>query len=51
MQVAGIDLNADLGESFGVSANMACGFHAGDPAGLLRVAGWPPSAACVSERR
>jgi 5-oxoprolinase (ATP-hydrolysing) subunit A len=46
-----IDLNADLGESFGVwrlgddeamlgivtSANVACGFHAGDPAGLLRV--------------
>jgi 5-oxoprolinase (ATP-hydrolysing) subunit A len=49
--VAAIDLNADLGESFGVwqlgdddamlgivtSANVACGFHAGDPAGLLRV--------------
>jgi 5-oxoprolinase (ATP-hydrolysing) subunit A len=49
--VAGIDLNADLGESFGVwrlgdddamlgivtSANVACGFHAGDPAGLLQV--------------
>lgn len=46
-----VDLNADLGESFGVwrlgdddamlaivtSANIACGFHAGDPAGLLRV--------------
>jgi 5-oxoprolinase (ATP-hydrolysing) subunit A len=46
-----IDLNADLGEGFGVwtlgdddamlaivtSANLACGFHAGDPAGLLRV--------------
>ena len=45
-----IDLNADLGESFGVwqlgddeamldvvtSANVACGFHAGDPALLLR---------------
>ena len=45
-----IDLNADLGESFGVwrlgdddsmlqlitSANIACGFHAGDPAGLAR---------------
>ena len=43
-----IDLNADLGESFGVwqlgddeamldvvtSANVACGFHAGDPAPL-----------------
>jgi 5-oxoprolinase (ATP-hydrolysing) subunit A len=49
--VAGIDLNADLGEGFGVwrlgdddamlsivtSANVACGFHAGDPSGLLRV--------------
>lgn len=49
--MASIDLNADLGEGFGVwrlgddeamlglvtSANVACGFHAGDPAGLLRV--------------
>ena len=49
--MACIDLNADLGEGFGVwrlgdddamlgivtSANVACGFHAGDPAGLLRV--------------
>jgi UPF0271 protein len=49
--VARIDLNADLGEGFGAwslgdddamlrivtSANVACGFHAGDPAGLLRV--------------
>src|SRR6516165_10377090 len=46
-----IDLNADLGEGFGVwrlgdddamlaivtSANVACGFPPGDPAGLLRV--------------
>ncbi len=46
-----VDLNADLGEGFGVwslgdddamldivtSANVACWFHAGDPAGLLRV--------------
>lgn len=46
-----VDLNADLGEGFGAwqlgdddamlgivtSANVACGFHAGDPAGLLRV--------------
>jgi UPF0271 protein len=46
-----IDLNADLGEGFGVwrlgdddamlelvtSANVACGFHAGDPAGLARI--------------
>jgi 5-oxoprolinase (ATP-hydrolysing) subunit A len=49
--VTAVDLNADLGEGFGVwelgddaamleivtSANVACGFHAGDPAGLLRV--------------
>ena len=49
--MACIDLNADLGEGFGVwrlgdddamlqvvtSANVACGFHAADPAGLLRV--------------
>lgn len=45
-----MDLNADLGEGFGVwelgddeamldivtSANLACGFHAGDPIGLAR---------------
>jgi UPF0271 protein len=45
-----IDLNSDLGESLGAwrmgddaamldivsSANVACGFHAGDPAGVLR---------------
>lgn len=45
-----IDLNSDLGESFGAwtmgndaamldivsSANVACGFHAGDPVGILR---------------
>ena len=45
-----VDLNADLGESFGMwklgdddamldvvtSANVACGFHAGDPALLVR---------------
>ncbi|MFT4268404.1 MAG: 5-oxoprolinase subunit PxpA, partial [Xenophilus sp.] len=44
-----IDLNSDLGESYGAwrmgddaamlalvsSANVACGFHAGDPAGIL----------------
>jgi UPF0271 protein len=49
--VATVDLNADLGEGFGVwrlgdddamldvvtSANVACGFHAGDPASLARV--------------
>ncbi|MGY2082731.1 LamB/YcsF family protein [Blastococcus sp. SYSU DS0539] len=47
----GIDLNADLGEGFGVwrlgdddallevvsSANVACGFHAGDPVTMRRV--------------
>ena len=46
-----VDLNADLGEGFGIwtltdddallalvtSANVACGFHAGDPLGLRRV--------------
>ncbi|MDC4255284.1 LamB/YcsF family protein [Acinetobacter baumannii] len=45
-----VDLNSDLGESFGswkmgnddqilpvvTSANIACGFHAGDPLGILR---------------
>jgi UPF0271 protein len=45
-----IDLNSDLGESFGAwtmgddaamldivsSANVACGFHAGDPTGMLK---------------
>lgn len=49
--MAYIDLNSDLGESFGPwpmgddaamlaivsSANIACGFHAGDPAGILTV--------------
>jgi UPF0271 protein len=49
--MAYIDLNSDLGESFGpwrmgddvamlaivTSANIACGFHAGDPAGILSV--------------
>jgi 5-oxoprolinase (ATP-hydrolysing) subunit A len=48
--VVTVDLNADLGEGFGMwelgddeamldvvtSANVACGFHAGDPALLLR---------------
>lgn len=50
---ATIDLNADLGEGFGVwtlgddvalldvvtSANIACGFHAGDPTIMRRVCG------------
>ena len=45
-----MDLNSDLGESYGAwtmgddaamlaivtSANVACGFHAGDPAGILK---------------
>lgn len=49
MKMASIDLNSDLGESFGpwkmgedaqmlsivTSANVACGFHAGDPCGIL----------------
>jgi UPF0271 protein len=49
--MASIDLNCDLGESFGAwrmgddtamldivtSANVACGFHAGDPAGIFAV--------------
>lgn len=48
--MASVDLNADLGEGFGVwrlgdddamlgivtSANLACGFHAGNPVGLAR---------------
>ena len=48
--MARIDLNSDLGESFGAwtmgddaamleivtSANVACGFHAGDPASILQ---------------
>ena len=48
--MAAVDLNADLGENFSVwqlgdddamlgivtSANVACGFHAGDPAGLAQ---------------
>ena len=51
MSDAAIDLNADLGEGFGVwqlgddealldvvsSANVACGFHAGDPSTMRRV--------------
>jgi UPF0271 protein len=54
MTLASIDLNADLGEGFGrwrltddeqllsvvTSANVACGFHAGDPATMRRVCGW-----------
>lgn len=50
MNLTRIDLNADLGESYGpwkmgrdaemldivTSANVACGFHAGDPAEMMR---------------
>lgn len=49
--MAAIDLNSDLGESYGIwrlgddeamldlvsSANVACGFHAGDPSTLRRI--------------
>lgn len=56
-----VDLNADLGESFGIwelgdddamleivtSANIACGFHAGDP---VRLAGTCQSAATCGVR-
>ncbi|MFJ6672371.1 LamB/YcsF family protein [Actinosynnema sp. NPDC091369] len=51
MTARGIDLNSDLGEGFGIwrlgddeallgivtSANVACGFHAGDPSTMRRV--------------
>lgn len=54
MSWASIDLNADLGEGFGrwrltddlallsvvTSANVACGFHAGDAATMREVCGW-----------
>ena len=54
MAHAVIDLNADLGEGFGrwtltddeallsvvTSANVACGFHAGDPQTMRRVCNW-----------
>ena len=62
---ARVDLNADLGEGFGVwrlgddeamlgivtSANLACGFHAGDPAGLRAVCRQAAGAAYASARR
>ena len=65
MTTVSIDLNSDLGEGFGTwtlgddealldvvtSANVACGFHAGDPDILRRVCGWPPSAASSSAPR
>ena len=54
MRPVRIDLNADLGEGFGAwqlgddqglleivtSANVACGFHAGDPVTMRRVCAW-----------
>ena len=56
-----IDLNADLGEGFGrwtlgddaalldliTSANVACGFHAGDPTSCGGDASWPWPAAAI----
>ena len=59
-----IDMNSDMGESFGrwtlgddealldvvSSANVACGFHAGDPSVMLRTlrtATWPDSGAAM----
>jgi UPF0271 protein len=53
-----VDLNSDLGEGFGrwalgddrallgivTSANVACGFHAGDPSTLRRVTRWAAEA-------
>ena len=60
-----IDLNADLGEGFGVwrlgdddallgvvtSANVACGFHAGDPSTMRRVCARRRPRASRSARR
>ena len=56
--MASVDLNSDLGEAFGAwslgddqamlsvvtSANIACGFHGGDPPTLRRVCGWAADA-------
>ena len=56
-----IDLNSDLGEGFGIwrlgddeallgvvtSANVACGFHAGDPSILRAVTGWAAAGGVV----
>ena len=55
--VTGIDMNSDMGESFGrwklgddealldvvSSANVACGFHAGDPSVMLRTLSYAAS--------
>ena len=59
-----IDLNSDLGESFGpwtmgqdaevmrsiTSANVACGFHAGDPGVMRNTFGWRAQRASPSAR-
>ena len=59
-----IDLNADLGEGFGrrslthdagllavvTSANVACGFHAGDPRTLERVCRLPAERGVADSR-
>jgi hypothetical protein len=68
LMVRRINLNADLGESFGAwqmgsdnellrivgAANIACGFHAGDPAGDAPYGPcrrWPPASASGRIRR
>ena len=59
-----VDLNSDLGESFGAwkmgddeamlgiitSASVACGWHAGDPVVMHRAASWPSRMASPSAR-
>ncbi len=59
-----IDLNSDLGGGYGAwtmgddqalldfvsSANVACGFHAGDPTTMRRTVDWPQNAASPSAR-
>ncbi|OLP61873.1 hypothetical protein BJF93_19510 [Xaviernesmea oryzae] len=59
--MAAIDLNSDLGESYGAwtmgddaamlaivsSANIACGFHAGDPQGIHRTVKAAASDGCA----
>ena len=59
-----VDLNSDLGESFGAwkmgdddamlgivtSASVACGWHAGDPVVMHRAARWPRRTASPSAR-
>ena len=59
-----IDMNSDMGESFGrwtlgddealldvvSSANVACGFHAGDPSVMLRTLSYAASRGVMSGR-